>query len=262
MYLDYWKLKRKPFENTPDPAFFYFSASHRDAYFRFQYALSENKGAILLTGDYGCGKTTLIRLLIQEMSATEKFQFALLNIPRGDGRDLLTVILTEFGEEDIPESLSDIERMLGAYLVDSFMNKISTVVIVDEAQLIQDKDALEELRLLLNFQLNDRFLINLFLVGQPEFIKAIDDMPQLKQRFFTRYHLGPLEQKDIQPYITHRLKIAGREEPIFSEGALELIWEQTKGVPRLINNLCDLSLLFGLTMKQEVISRALLERTL
>ncbi len=260
MYLDYWNLERKPFENTPDSEFFFFSSAHKDAYMRFKYALSENKGAILLTGDYGCGKTTLIRLLIAELNSDDEYDFVLLNIPRGDGKDLLSFILSELGEEDIPERISEIGSALGARLIESFSGGKNSVVVVDEAQLIDNKDTLEELRLLLNFQLNDRFLINLFLVGQPELSQSMKDMPQLEQRFFTRYHLGPLKQSDIEPYIVHRLQVAGNENTIFDEKAIELIWEHSNGVPRLINNLCDLSMLFGALSQVKTISEGIIEQ--
>jgi len=262
MYLDYWQLQRKPFENTPDPDFFYFSPAHKDAFIRFKYALAENKGAILLTGDYGCGKTTLIRLLISDLKKSGKFRFALVNTPRGNGFDLLKNILLELGHPDSPDDLRDAERAIGESLVDGFQAQLVTVVIVDESQLIQDQDALEELRLLLNFQLNDRFLINLFLVGQPEFNEAIDRLPQLKQRFFTRYHLGPLSQTDTHQYIAHRLKIAGNPNQIFEDAAIDLIWEQSDGVPRRINNICDLSLLFGASARRKKISREIVEKAL
>jgi len=262
MYLDYWQLQRKPFENTPDPEFYYFSPAHKDAFIRFKYALAENKGAILLTGDYGCGKTTLIRLLISDLKRSGKFRFALVNTPRGDGCELLKSILTELGVAEVPETLREAERAVGEALVEGFQAGLTTVVIVDESQLIQDQDALEELRLLLNYQLSDRFLINLFLVGQPEFSLAIDLMPQLKQRFFTRYHLGPLSLVDTRQYIAHRLKVAGNPNPIFDDGAIELIWEQSEGVPRRINNICDLSLLFGASARRKKVSREIIEKAL
>ncbi|MCF7810904.1 AAA family ATPase [bacterium] len=266
MYLDYWKLKQKPFENTPDPDFFYFSPEHEEAYIRFKYAISENKGAILLTGDYGCGKTTLIRLLVSELDP-ERFRIAILNHPRGDINDLLKAILIEFEEPlESPifktDSTDAIERRIGERLIESFEEKTITLLIIDEAQLLKSDHIFEEIRLLLNFQLNDRFLINIFLVGQPELRDHVNKLPQFEQRLYCKYHLHVLDLNETTNYINHRLTVAGLDRSVFTSEAIRLIYQNSKGTPRRINNICDLSLLFGSSQKVEMIDTDIIQSVL
>jgi general secretion pathway protein A len=127
--------------------------------------------------------------------------------------------------------------------------KKDTVIIIDEAQAIQDLTTFEELRLLLNFQLNDRFLLTLILIGQPELREKINELKQFKQRLAIRFHLNPLGLDDTRKYIVHRLKIAGTEKKIFANDAYNVIWRSSHGVPRVINSICDMCLLSGFTKK-------------
>ncbi len=244
MYLSHWHLKSKPFENTPDPGFFYFSPEHEEAYIRFKYGIAENKGAMLLTGNYGCGKTTLIRLLVSELDPDHN-QVAILTHLHGGVEDLLTAILMEFGEEVMTGNTNALERKIGERLLHNFNADTSTLLIIDEAQLISDDAVIEEIRLLLNFQLNDRFLINILLAGQPELRDRVDSFPQFEQRIFCRYHLHALDRQETESYINHRIAVAGSSARIFNSQALDLIFHHSQGIPRKINNICDLSLLFG-----------------
>jgi len=138
-------------------------------------------------------------------------------------------------------------------------NNKDTVIIIDEAQAINNLTAFEELRLLLNFQLNNRFLLTLILIGQPELREKINELKQLKQRLAIKYHLNPLNEQETEKYIIHRLEVAEATREIFTTNAMHLTWERSDGIPRVINNICDMSLLVGFTKKLNKIDRDLIE---
>ena len=167
--------------------------------------------------------------------------------------DFLKEILYQLGVEDDSQSKADFLHALNEEMLKNMKNSKDTIIIIDEAQVIKDKEIFEELRLLLNFQLNERFLFTLILIGQPELKKQIEDIPQLEQRIAIKYHLRYLDIEQTAKYIFHRLKTAGMDKGIFTKEAIEKIYEETKGVPRRINNLCDLSLLVGYSLKLNVI---------
>jgi len=255
MYLEYWGLKQYPFENTPDPAFFYFSAEHQEALSRIMYAIQRNKGGILLTGEIGCGKTVLSRVLIQQLT-NENFDIALVNNPSLMPLDFLGAALYEFGIVPVANTKVEMLKTLNDRLMSNYNNKITSLLIIDEAQTIY-RDTFEEIRMLLNFQLNDRYLLNLLFLGQPELRDMISTNNQLNQRIAIRYHLNPLSRADTLDYVKYRLEKAGRAEKIFSEEALEEICSYSSGIPRKINNVCDLSLLVGAGVKAEMIDQTI-----
>lgn len=258
MYLEYWGLKEKPFENTPDPHFFYPSREHREALQRLQYALEEEKGCAMLSGEYGCGKTLLARALVARLQE-EEYVVAFINYPILDRESFLKETLHEFGKETDGMSRMDAFRELSRFFYDNSGKNLRNVLIIDEAQLIEDPGVFEELRLLLNIQLEDRFLVNLLLVGQPELRERVMAYPQLEQRVAIRYHLHRFEHQDTVGYVQHRLEVAGAERPIFSEEALYVIHRMSFGVPRRINNLCDLSLLEAAQRKVEIVDGEILK---
>jgi len=244
MYELYWKLKEKPFENTPDLRFLYHSPKHEEALFRMLYAIKERKPAALLTGECGSGKTLLSRVLLAEL-AQQRYQSAIIFNPKVNSLELLREITYQLGINN-PSSVTKIELLhqLNEIFHKNRSEQKDTVIVVDEAQTI-DEDSFEELRLLLNFQLNDNFLLTLILLGQPELKEKIDRLPNLKQRFSVRYHLKALSDKETKEYILHRLKVAGATEEIFLEDAILEIFRFSAGIPRRINNLCDMALLVG-----------------
>jgi general secretion pathway protein A len=244
VYREYWKFNIKPFENSPDPRFLYHSAEHDEALMRLLYAIQSSKGAALLTGEYGCGKTLLMHTIINELSGSQ-FNIAYLTNPRWSASELIQEILYQLEITFNGTSRIEMLHNLNDFLFNRVREGKHTIIIVDEAQIIGDYETFEELRLLLNFQLNDRFLLTLFLVGQPELKDIVIKIPQLNQRIAVRYHLKKFSFEDTKAYIKYRLNVAGREEPIYTEAALMEIYKSSQGTPRSINNLCDLSLVIG-----------------
>lgn len=245
MYRKYWRLREKPFENTPDPHFLYYSRRHEEALSRMLYVIREQKGAAILTGEYGSGKTLLSRVLLEELNQ-DQYQSALIFNPRLPSLELLKEVIYQLGRD--VSSLSnktDLLHSLNEILYKNKNEDKNTVIVVDEAQAIGEEESFEELRLLLNFQLNDNFLLTLILLGQPELKKKIDNMPQLRQRLAVRYHLKALTKIETKEYIEHRLEVAGAKQQIFSEEAFSEVYNFSAGIPRRINNICDMSLLVG-----------------
>ncbi len=189
----------------------------------------------------------------------ERFEVAYLNNPRWTPVELLQDILFQLGEEDIPNSSIELGRKLNELLFRNIENGKDTLVIIDEAQLIQSEAVLEELRLLLNFQLNDRFMVTLLMCGQPELRERIIAIPQLEQRMFVKYHLHSFDINLTRSYIDHRLNIAGVENHIFTSDAVEAIYRHSFGTPRRINNICDLCLLVGFQKKTKIIDASFVE---
>lgn len=253
MYEAYWSLKEKPFENTPDPRFLYHSAQHEEGLYRLLYAVKEQKGAAIMTGVFGCGKTLLGRTMLRELSK-DIYRIGYLSNPQMSYVELIMAIATSLGVSGLPTKKTEVMinvilDEIGKALENNMKDGRKTVVIIDEAHVIEDKQVWEGLRLILNYQLEDRFLLTLLLLGQPELKENIDNNKQLSQRIAIRCHLGHMNQEDTHNYVLHRLKIAGREEPLFTEDALKSIYEKSGGIPRRINHICDLALLTGFGRK-------------
>ncbi|MFC1496596.1 ExeA family protein [Candidatus Margulisiibacteriota bacterium] len=246
MYLEHWQLNRKPFENSPDPDFLFASKKHEEALLRMLYLVREQKGAGVITGEVGAGKTLLSRVLLQELAEDEKYHTAIILNPKLSAEELTKEIIYQLGEEPPPGAgKSALLRLLNDILYKNKKWNKTTVIIIDEAQAIEDKDSFEELRLLLNFQLNDGFLLTLILLGQPELRDKIRELPQLKQRLSLNYHLNGLEIDETEKYISYRMNVAGAGRNHFLPEAISLVHTYSKGIPRRINNLCDLALLTG-----------------
>lgn len=249
MYEEYWSLTEKPFENTPDPRFIYFSSQHEEGLSRLLYVVKEGKGSGMLTGVFGCGKTLLGRTLLKELDK-DIYKTAYIANPYLSYEELLMHIVYSLGGKDLPERKTEvlinvvIER-LSEILENNMRDGKKTVIIIDEAHVIRDRQVWEELRLILNFQLEDRFLLTLLLLGQPELRELIDSNKQFTQRIAVRYHLENLNEEESKKYIAHRLSVSGRIQPMFTEGAYKLIYKKSNGIPRRINHICDLSLFSG-----------------
>ena len=256
MYRAYWGLQEKPFENTPDPRFLYYSPKHEEGLSRLNYAIGERKGAALLTGEFGSGKTVLSRAL-EELLDNTKYKMVFITNSQLPAFDFLVGIAKQLGQEKIPDRKIDLLDQINEMLRRNMAIGKDTIVVIDEAQLIESREVFEEIRLLLNFQLNDRFLMTLILLGQPELRERVNTIPQLKQRMAVRYHLDALSEEETKQYILHRLKVAGRDQPAFRDEAVHLVYEHTKGLPREINTIGDMSLFSGFAKKATLIDEAI-----
>jgi general secretion pathway protein A len=255
MYETYWSLKEKPFENTPDPKYIYYSAKHREAVARLLYAVREHKGAALLTGEYGSGKTLLSRVLWHELTQEKKYHSVFILNPRLSGIEMLQEITRQLSGSEAPSNKIDLFHSLHNILYSNHNLNRHTVIAIDEAQAIMENEIFEELRLLLNFQLDNAFLLTLILLGQPELKQKIVNLPQLSQRMSLKFHLSALNEAETKEYILHRLNVAGAGRPLFDEEAHEGIYFFTAGIPRRINNICDLCLLIGFAEGEKTISK-------
>src|SRR5437870_9379609 len=257
MYEAYWELSEPPFDNSPNPKFFYLSPEHEEALVRLVYTVRHRKGCGMLTGEYGCGKTTLSRALIQRLEA-ERYEIGLLTNPSWTAIDFLREMLYQLGVETEEKRKPELMHLLNDLFFRNFQAGRDTVVIVDEAQLIDDDAVFEELRLLLNFQTDERFLVTLLLIGSPELAAKVRRLKHLDQRIAIRYHLNTLDDAHSAAYIAHRLQMAGQSRPIFTEAAVKLIFDFTRGTPREINNICDIALLVGYSKKATAIDERII----
>lgn len=244
MYLEHWKLKDKPFENTPDRRFLFPSQNHRDALQKVLYAISSERGCAMLSGEYGCGKTVLVRTVVNRLDA-KNFEVGLVNYPVFDRDDFLKEVIRQFGSEPASKTRPDLFRELSQYFYQNVSQGKRSILIIDEAQIIDDPQVFEEIRLLLNMQLEDRFLVSILLVGQPELREKIMLHPQLDQQIGVKCHLHRFDHDNTAEYIRHRLKVAGADRELFTDESLYLVHKLSNGVPRRINNVADLCLLEG-----------------
>ena len=245
MYSRYFGLREKPFAISPDPRYLYMSESHREALAHLIYGIESDGCLVLLTGEVGTGKTTVCRCLLDQLPDTT--DVALVFNPLLNAEELLKTICEEL-EIEVREGTPSIKLYvdrLNRYLLDSHSRGRSTALIIDEAQNLT-AEVLEQLRLLTNLETNTHKLLRIILIGQPELRVMLerDELSQVNQRVTSRYHLAALAPDDIRNYIGHRLEVAGASNTaLFSEKALRYVAQRTKGIPRLINLLCDRALL-------------------
>jgi len=245
MYYNFYGFKEAPFNLTPNSRFFFSSIKHTEALSTLQYAIEQRKGFVVVTGDVGSGKTTVCRTLINQLNHHTKT--ALITNTHLSGKDLLMSILEDLEVEYTPGSKSKLHSQLNAYLIEQLRLNNNVVLIIDEAQNLTPS-ILEEVRMLSNLETENEKLIQILFLGQPELKKklALPRLEQLRQRIAVYFHLTPLSRNDMEIYINHRLKVAsGKDMQLFTPEALNLIYKFSKGVPRLINQICDSALLTG-----------------
>jgi len=244
MYQQFFELNDSPFSIAPNPRYLYMSERHREALAHLIYGLNSDGAFILLSGDVGTGKTTVSRCLLEQLS--DSTQLALVLNPKLSVLELLASICDELciAYQADNNSVKIFIDLINAHLLDAHANGRKVVVLIDEAQNLP-LDVLEQLRLLTNLETNERKLLQIILLGQPELldILARPELSQLAQRITARYHLSPLNQKEVRSYINHRLRVAGAKQALFSVQSMQKIAELSQGVPRLINVLCDRAML-------------------
>ncbi|MEH6525464.1 MAG: AAA family ATPase [Sneathiella sp.] len=242
MYREFYGLTQKPFSILPDPHYLYWGHSHSLAYAMLEYGVMNRAGFTVVTGEIGCGKTTLIRHLLERLD--EEYTVGLVsNIQDGE---LLQWVLMAFGQPYEDKSHVALHDELQQFLIREYAAGRRTILIVDEAQNLGPR-LLEQLRLLSNINADNDQLLQLILVGQPQ-LKGLLQAPELvqfAQRVASDFHLSPLLADDIEVYVAHRLSIAGREMPLFTREACEQLFDASRGIPRIINILCDTCLVYG-----------------
>ncbi len=240
MYESFFGLTAKPFQLNPDPAFYFGSKGHKSAYAYLQYGVYQGEGFIVVTGEIGAGKTTLVRALLQQLDPNKVVAVQLVSTMI-DGDQLLKAVATAFGVPVRGTEKAELLASLEAFLTSLVAQNKRALLVVDEAQNLSAR-AMEELRMLSNFQFADRALLQSFLVGQPELRRLLraPQMEQLRQRVIASYHLGPMDADETARYIQHRLQLVGwKNDPSFSPEALAAIYAVTGGVPRRINTLAN-----------------------
>ena len=246
MYQSYYGLSAKPFQLKPDPQFFFGSKGHKRALAYLEYGLSQGEGFIVITGEVGAGKTTLVRSLFCKLESEQILAAQIVNTNL-NADDTLRMVVAAFGLPYEDGSKATLLTRLEQFLRQCDQKGMRALLIVDEAQNLTPQ-AVEELRMLSNFQTADKSLLQIFLLGQPEFRRTLlsPDMQQLQQRVIATYHLGPLDALETKDYIEHRLHTVGwNGDPSLSEDAFFEIYNFTGGIPRKINTLCDRLFLMG-----------------
>lgn len=261
MYTGFYGLIERPFELTPDQRYLYLSAHHREALAHLTYGVEERKGFVQLTGEVGTGKTTMLDALVVGLDASTKV--ARLAHTTIDEIDLLRILARGFGVELQGVKKSDMLAELGETLGAWTKQGRNTVFIVDEAQNLS-LAVLEEIRLLSNLRANGRSSLQIVLAGQPELRAKLErrELRQLRQRIGIRYHLTPLSREETGEYIEHRLTVAGASGRILDRGAVQAVYEYSRGVPRVINTICDRALLAGYAEGRETVGKELVLATI
>jgi general secretion pathway protein A len=246
MYEDFYGLSGKPFQLNPDPAFYFGSRGHKRAFAYLQYGLYQSEGFIVITGEIGAGKTTIARNLFEHLDR-DRLVAAQLVSTQLDADDMLRAVAVAFGLPIKAMDKASLLASLEAFLCQVAIDRKRALLVVDEAQNLTPR-AIEELRMLSNFQLGDQALLQSFLIGQPELRGMMQgpQMQQLRQRVIASYHLGPMDRAETQAYVEHRLAHVGwKGDPHFSPAALDLIHVASGGIPRRINTLCNRLMLAG-----------------
>ena len=246
MYEAFYGLSSKPFQLNPDPNFFFGSKQHRRAKAYLEYGVSRNEGFIVITGEIGAGKTTVLRSLIEGLNGSNVVTGHLVTTQLG-AEDTLRMVGAAFGfrVKDVPKS--ELLITLEAFLISQTSKGKRCLLVVDEAQNLTPK-AVEELRMLSNFQFGNQALLQSFLIGQPEFREILQrpEMEQFRQRVAATCHIGPLDREETEQYMLHRLKCSGSTgKPTFGAGAFDSVYRASGGIPRRVNSVCDRLLLLG-----------------
>ena len=262
IYCSFFGLSERPFSLLPDPAFLYWSPQHRRAYTMLEYGLLTHAPITLITGEVGAGKTTLLQYLLGTVS--EEVRIGLISNAHGDRGELLRWVLMALGEPAPRDAgYVDLFAQFQSFLIAEYAAGRRVVLIFDEAQNLS-RESLEELRMFTNINAGKDELLQLVLVGQPELRETIrrPDLTQFAQRVAASFHLPAMDAATVRGYIRHRLAVAGADHEIFSLSATDAVHEATHGVPRLVNQLCDLAMVYAYTKGQKRILRLTVQQVL
>ncbi len=262
MYLKHFNLEEMPFNITPDPRFLYYAPHHREAYDHLIYGITQRKGFIQLTGEVGSGKTTLCRALLASLD--EEVKTALILNPTFSDTELLRAMLNDFGLSPSYSDRLGYVECLNEFLLDCYRQGLNVALLIDEAQDLTP-EVMEQIRLLSNLETDQHKLIQIVLCGQPELKKRLErpDLRQLRQRITVRYNLPPLTAAETEAYIHHRLRVAGpRSTVTFSGFAVKAVHRYAKGCPRLINAVCDNSMLAAYVYGEQDVSASCVKKAI
>ncbi|MBI5847313.1 MAG: AAA family ATPase [Nitrospirae bacterium] len=259
MYREAFDLREKPFSLAADPRYLYMSQQHWEAMAHLMYGVEDDWGFVLITGEIGTGKTTLCRLLLDQMPADVEVAF-LMN-PKLTVPELLVSVCDEFRIEHPPAEAGTRELFdrISVHLLDLHARAKKALLIIDEAQYLSP-EVIDQLRLLTNLETAEGKLLRIILLGQPELREKLaqPELEQMSQRITARYHLGPLSEQDVAAYVSHRMSLAGARRQFFTRLAMKALFRMSRGVPRLINVICDRALLGSCMKKETVVSRTTL----
>ncbi len=262
MYLEFYGLREMPFNITPDPRFLFLSGHHRDAFDSLVYGIEERKGFLALVGEVGSGKTTVCRAVLNRLPP--QVQTALVLNPALTGNQLIAAILKDLGAPSPGRDRLRLIEQLNAYLLDRARKGLNVAVVIDEAQDLTP-EVLEEIRLLSNLETDQQKLMQIVLAGQPEFERRLarPELRQLRQRIMVKVRLRPLDAAETAVYIAHRMAVAGAAPEVgLDTEAVALVYAHTRGVPRLINKVCDRVLLAGYAASERCVGRGTVKRAI
>lgn len=264
MYEDFYHLKEKPFTLSPDPSFLFLGKSHRRAMNILEYGVESDAGITVISGEVGTGKTTLVRGLISELS--DDVTVGMITNTQRDFGDLLKWVLMSYGVETDETDRVKLYRMLVEFISKEHREGRRVLLIIDEAQNL-GPEALEDIRMLTNINVDKDLVLQLILVGQPELVEMLrkKELRQFAQRVSADYLLQPLTFKETQEYIQHRIKVAGGDENLFAQTAFATVYYHSGGIPRIINTICDMALVYGYAdeaprIRKEIILDAIRDR--
>ena len=262
LYIEHFGLTIRPFALTPDPDFLYWPQSHQRAYTMLEYGVRAHAPITLITGEVGAGKTTLLLHLVRSLGS--EMTVGLVSNPHGSRAELLRWVLHALEQPaELEESYVDLFSRFQSFLLSEYASGRSVVLIFDEAQNL-NAEALEELRMFININSGKDEVLQLVLIGQPELRALVSrpNMRQFAQRVAASYHLTAMDLKTVRGYIPHRLFVAGCEKRVFATAAVNLIYNVTGGVPRLVNQLCDLAMVYAFTKGKTVVTAATVQQVI